>query len=127
MPDIIYYPAIFQPEEEGYSVSVPDLPGCVTQGESLNEAVEMTREAIGLMLEGEQELPTPSDPAALSCEQGAFLLVIPFDRAAYRRRSERAVKKTLSIPAWLDEEAKAAHLNLSGVLQEALREKLQIE
>ena len=127
MKNIRYYPAIFHPEEVGYSVSVPDIAGCCTQGDTLDEAVEMAQDAIGLMLEDCAEFPTPSDPARLLPEAGDFVVVVPFDALAFKRqRDNRAVKKTLSIPSWLNEEAEAAHINFSGVLQEALKKKLNI-
>ena len=127
MKNIRYYPAIFHPEEVGYSVSVPDIAGCCTQGDTLDEAVEMAQDAIGLMLEDCAGFPTPSDPARLHPEAGDFVVVVPFDALAFKRqRDNRAVKKTLSIPSWLNEEAEAAHINFSGVLQEALKKKLNI-
>lgn len=124
----IYYPAIFHPEEVGYSVSVPDLAGCFTQGDTLEEAVEMTQEAIGLMLEDLQSCPQPSDLASLHTEEKDFIVVVPFNQLAYKRKNDnRAVKKTLSLPSWLNDAAEAAHLNFSGVLQEALKAKLNIQ
>ena len=87
----------------------------------------MAQDAIGLMLEDCAEFPTPSDPARLHPETGDFVVVVPFDALAFKRqRDNRAVKKTLSIPSWLNEEAEAAHINFSGVLQEALKKKLNI-
>ena len=127
MKNIRYYPAIFHPEEVGYLVVVPDIEGCCTQGDTLDEAVEMTQDAIGLMLEGCADLPAASDPARLQPESEDFVVVVPFDALAFRRqRNNRAVKKTLSIPSWLNEEAEAAHINFSSVLQEALKKKLNI-
>ena len=127
MKNIRYYPALFHPEEVGYSVTVPDLEGCCTQGDTLDEAVEMAQDAIGLMLEDCAELPAASDPAQLTVEAGDFVVVIPFDALAYkRRRGRRSVKKTLSIPSWLTEDAEAAHNTYSHVQQEALKEKLNI-
>ena len=127
MKNIRYYPAVFHPEAVGYSVSFPDIEGCFTQGDTLEEAVEMAQDAVGLMLEDCAEVPVPSDPARLRLEQGDFVVAIPFDALAFkRRRDNRAVKKTLSIPSWLNEEAEAAHINFSGVLQEALKRKLNI-
>ena len=124
----VYYPAIFHPEDVGgYSVSVPDIEGCFTQGDTMDEAVEMAQDAIGLMLEDCAEIPQASTPAQLHLEAGDFVVVIPFDALAYKRRHDnRSVKKTLSIPSWLNEEAEAAHLNFSGILQEALKAKLKI-
>ena len=124
----VYYPAIFHPEDVGgYSVSVPDIEGCFTQGDTMDEALEMAQVAIGLMLEDCAEIPKASTPAQLHLEAGDFVVVIPFDALAYKRRHDnRSVKKTLSIPSWLNEEAEAAHLNFSGILQEALKAKLKI-
>lgn len=123
----IYYPAVFHPEESGYSVRVPDLDGCFTQGETLDEAVEMTQEAIGLMLEDVADIPTPSNPASVSVQADEFIVVIPFDRAAYLRRHDtRAVKKTLTIPSWLNAAAEEQHINFSSVLQTALKGQLHI-
>lgn len=123
----IYYPAVFHSEESGYSVRVPDLDGCFTQGETLDEAVEMVQEAIGLMLEDAADIPAPSNPAAVSVQAGEFIVVIPFDRAAYLRRHDtRAVKKTLTIPSWLNAAAEEQHINFSSVLQTALKGHLHI-
>jgi len=121
-----YYPAVFHPEDVGYSVSVPDIAGCCTQGDTMDEAVEMVKDAIGLMLEDMNEYPTASKPSALPLEGEDFVVMIPFNATEYVRKNNRAVKKTLSLPAWLNEAAEAAHINFSGVLQEALKAKLDI-
>ena len=122
----IYYPAVFHPEEVGYSVFIPDIEGCSTQGDTMDEAVEMAKDAIGLMLDGAGEHPQASSPSALPLADGEFVVMIPFNPSEYARKNNRAVKKTLSLPAWLNEAAEAAHLNFSGVLQEALRAKLNM-
>ena len=121
-----YYPAVFHPEDVGYSVFVPDIEGCCTQGDTMDEAVEMAKDAIGLMLEDLSEYPTATTPSALSLEGDDFVVLIPFNAAEYTRKNNRSVKKTLSLTAWLNEAAEAAHLNFSGVLQEALKSKLGI-
>lgn len=124
----MYYPAIFHPEETGFSVSVPDLEGCFTQGDTMDEAVEMAQDAIGLMLEGVSEYPRASVPSVFTLEGNDFIVIIPFDRMEYNRKhNSRSVKKTLSLPAWLNEAAEAAHINFSGVLQEALEAKLNTQ
>ena len=122
-----YYPAIFHPEETGYSVSVPDLDGCFTQGDTMDEAVQMAVDAIGLMLDGAHEVPSASTPSAIKTQGEDFIVVIPFDRAAYLRRHDtRAVKKTLTIPSWLNAQAEEQHINFSSVLQSALKQQLHI-
>ena len=123
----IFYPAIFHPEEVGYSVSVPDIEGCYTQGDTMDEALEMVQDAIGLMLEDYKELPAASVPTRLRTEANDFVVVVPFDQLAYKRRNDtRAVKKTLSLPSWLNEAAESAHINFSSVLQAALKQQLHI-
>ena len=88
------------------------------------QAYEMAVDALGLALTSreteKQPLPTSSDPTALIPEPDSFLAVIEFDMLAYKKRTgSRAVKKTLSIPEWLNEAAMAVDLNFSQVLQEA--------
>ena len=121
----VFYPVIFHPEDTGYSVSVPDVEGCYTQGETMSEAVSMAQDAIGLMLEDCKVYPKPSNPADIELQPGDFVVMVQFDAAAYKRQ-QRPVKKTLSIPAWLNEAAEDAHINFSGVLQEALKAKLNL-
>lgn len=121
----IFYPAVFHPEEVGYSVSVPDLDGCFTQGDDMNEAVAMAQEAMGLMLEDYKVYPKPSSPKNVQTEPGDFVVMIQFDEESYKKQF-KPVKKTLSIPAWLNDAAEEAHVNFSGVLQEALKAKLNI-
>ena len=94
------------------------------------QAYEMAIEALGLALtcreKEQQPIPSSSDPTAISPEPDSFLAVIEFDMLAYKKRTNsRAVKKTLSIPEWLNEAAMAMDLNFSQVLQEALLAKIQ--
>lgn len=95
------------------------------------QAYEMAVNALGLALtsrEAEKEaIPMPSDPTDISIGKDSFLVVIEFDLLAYKKKTNRrAVKKTLSIPEWLNEEATAIGVNFSQVLQEALIQKLQM-
>lgn len=123
----IYYPAVFHPEEIGYSVTVPDIPGCFTQGDSLEEAVEMASDAIGLCLE-EGEAPKASLPNDVSCESGEFVVLIEFDQISYfKKHDTKAVKKTLTIPSWLNSLAEEQHINFSSLLQAALKERLNVD
>ena len=127
----LFYPAVFHKAEEGgFWVSFPDIPECLTQGDDMTEAYEMAVEALELWMEdfeeNKEELPKASDPEKIQVEDG-FLVVVEFDMAEYRRRhNSRAVKKTLTIPEWLNEAAGRAGLNFSQVLQEALIQKLDL-
>ena len=127
----LFYPALFHKAEEGgFWVSFPDIPECLTQGDDMAQAYEMAVEALGLALECREvehkPLPSSSDPTSIKLEPDSFLMVVEFDMLAYKKRnSSRAVKKTLSIPEWLNEAAIAKDLNFSQILQEALIAKIQ--
>ncbi len=125
------YPAIFAKEECGYSVSFPDLEGCVTSGETLENAMAMAEDALCLMLYDMEEdgIPTPaaSDIRSLRCNEDEFVSLIACDTLEYRRYyNNKAVKKTLSIPAWLNTMAEREDINFSAVLQKALKEELNL-
>ncbi len=128
----LFYPALFHKAEEGgFWISFPDIPECLTQGDTMTQAYEMAVEALGLALTDyeQKKIPFPeaSDPTTISPEANAFLVVIEFDMLAYKKRTNsRAVKKTLSIPEWLNEAAIAKGINFSQVLQEALLAKVQL-
>lgn len=127
----LFYPALFHKAEEGgFWISFPDIPECLTQGDDMTHAYEMAVDALGLALtcreKEQQPFPASSDPTAISLEPDSFLVVIEFDMLAYKKRTNsRAVKKTLSIPEWLNEAAIAMDLNFSQILQEALLSKIQ--
>ncbi len=123
------YPAIFEPENGKYYVSVPDLSGCNTVGDDLQDAIEMARDAISMWLciaeDKKENIPVPSEN--LKCEKG-FVSFVDADTTLYRKMTEnRAVKKTLTIPSWLNAQAELAGVNFSQILQEALTEKLHIK
>ena len=126
----IFYPAIFHKAEEGgFWITFPDIPECMTQGDDMQQAYEMAVDALGLAITSRQEekidLPTPSLPYDLTVNMDEFCVVIEFDLLAYKKRTNsKAVKKTLSIPEWLNEEAMALGINFSQVLQEALMQKV---
>lgn len=127
----LFYPAIFTPEDDGgYSVAFPDMDGCFTQGETIEEAYEMAFDALGLeieFLESEKRtIPSPSAPNAIKLNKNEFVAIIEFDMLEYKKKhNSKAVKKTLTIPQWLNEEAMAKNINFSQVLQEALLIKCQ--
>ena len=129
MKKIYFYPAIFQVEADGYSVFVPDIPGCMTQGDTMEEALAMVQEAIGLMLEdvAPADYPAASLPQDLVLEKDQFALMVPFDKLAYDKRyNAKAVKKTLSVPKWLDTLATEHNVNFSNILQNALMRELGV-
>ena len=128
----LFYPALFhQAEEGGFWVSFPDFPECLTEGDNMEDAYEMAFDALGLTisdkLQNNELLPVPSSFENIAVNPGSFLVVVEFDKLAYNRKhNSKAVKKTLSIPEWLNEEAIALGVNFSQVLQDALKEKLNV-
>ncbi len=127
----LFYPAVFhEAEEGGYWVTFPDFPECMTQGESLEEAYEMACDALGLCISDMKKegitLPSASKPGEIELTDNATIVIIEFDMLTYlKRHNGKAVKKTLSIPEWLNEEALARNINFSQVLQEALIERIR--
>lgn len=125
----LFYPAVFHKSEEGgFWVEFPDIPECLTQGEDMEEAYEMAANALGLAITSRKdektEIPIASQPQEIDVGDG-FLMVVEFDMLEYRKKhNSKAIKKTLSIPAWLNEEAIKNGINFSQVLQEALLVKL---
>ena len=126
------YPAIFTPEgEEGYSVRFPDLEGCYTCGGSMTEALMMGEDVLAFTLyDYEREgrtLPMPSPLSSIPLKEGEFVNYIACDTIEYRKRqNKKIVKKTLTIPEWLNEVAIEKNLNFSQTLQEALIAKIEI-
>ena len=131
MDNKIFYPAIFHKAEEGgFWVTFPDIPEAITEGDNMQEAYEMAVDCLGLALsvkrDENESFPLPSSPEVIQVNNDEFLVIVEFDFAAFMKRvNSKAVKKTLSIPGWLNEEATAKGINFSQVLQEALMNKLQ--
>ena len=125
------YPAVFTAEEDGqYSINFPDLEGCYTCGESIEDGIEMAEDALALVMYGYEkdgkEIPEPSKPADIPLAKGEFVNFIACDTLEYQKKfNGKSVKKTLSIPGWLDEKASSMGINFSQVLQEALLKKIQ--
>ena len=128
----LIYPAVFHPEEVGgYSVDFPDLLGCVTEGDTLEEAIRMAEDALGIYLyslkEDGEESPKASDPADIKVSGRDFISLITYDEVAYLKRTDNhSIKKTLTIPAWMDTLARENNLNFSNVLQNAIRRELNL-
>lgn len=124
------YPAIFSPEDEGgYSIRFADIEGCYTQGESIADGIEMAEDVLALTLynmeESGAEIPRASMPSEVRYSEDEFVTMICCDTLEYRKMYDsRAIKKTLTIPAWLNTAAEKANVNYSQVLQEALIERL---
>ena len=124
------YPVIFTKLSDGYAAHAPDFP-LDTQGGDLTEAIEMARDAIGIMgidMEDDKKpLPKPSAPERVKHEAGEFVSMVDIDFTEYRRANERrTVRRNVSLPSWLNTEAEKAGINVSAILQTALKQELQI-
>ena len=124
------YPVILLPTESGYVVSVPDL-NIDTQGNDIAEAIFMARDAIGLwgICQQDKNNPIP-EPSTIEPphEANEFVSWVDIDFDAYRRKHDNhAVRRNITLPAWLDEAVKEANINVSGFIQAALKKHLNIE
>lgn len=123
---LFVYPAIFHKENDSYWVEFPDLEGCHTYGSSIAETMEFAQEALAAylltLLEQNKAIASPSDISDFHADDG-FCSLVSCDINQYR--DDKAVKKTLTIPSWLNERAIAMGVNFSQVLQDALLSKIQ--
>ena len=127
----LVYPACFYKEDSGYSVDIPDLLGCCTQGETLEDAIQMAEDAaLGWLLtalEENEKIPKPTEIKDIELEyENGFVSLLLLDISAYSEKygSRKSVKKTLTIPAWLNKRAERMEINFSKTLQEALIKKI---
>lgn len=126
------YPAVFTAEENGaYSINFPDLEGCYTCGDDLADGIVMAEDVLALTLYNYEKegraIPVPSDPAAISLEANEFVNYIAANTLYYQKKfNNKSVKKTLTIPEWLNELATEENVNFSQTLQEALISKLRV-
>ncbi|MCL2215366.1 MAG: type II toxin-antitoxin system HicB family antitoxin [Treponema sp.] len=119
------YPAVFYEGDGGYAVEVPDLPGCTSGGDSLAEAILMGTDAASgwvlTELEDGKPVPKASPIEAIRPEAGGFVSILVLDMDAYAEKyGNKAVRKNLTIPAWLNTFAEERHINFSQVLQDSL-------
>lgn len=126
----LVYPAIFtyDKKDKCYLVDFIDF-NCSTFGETIQDAFFMAEEAMGLYFEDEKEYPKPTDNfKEIALKQNQFISLVGVDMVEYyKRHSNKAVKKTLTIPEWLNGLAENNNINFSQVLQEALKDKLIID
>ena len=124
---LFVYPAIFYKEDDAYWVEFPDLEGCQTYGGTLNETMACAQEALAgyllTLLEENREISTPSEISKISHNDCSFVTLVTCDIDQYQ--DTKAIKKTLTIPAWLNKRAVSMGINFSQVLKEALLTKIQ--
>ena len=126
----VAYPVIITKGEKYLIASVPDC-NIDTQGNDIIDAIAMARDAISIWCVAEQSagraLPKPSDITGIICEKGELVTLVDSDIEAYKRKlDDRTVRKNLTLPSWLNEEAEKAGVNFSQILQMSLKEHLGI-
>ena len=127
----LIYPAVFYPckEKEGYTVIVPDLPGCVSEGDNLADAILMgTDAASGWVLdelEDGKQLPVASSPADIDVDEGGIINLLVLDMDSYAEKyGEKAVRKNISIPSYMNTYVERNDISLSQLVQETIGIKM---
>lgn len=128
-PKYYTFPAFFYYDDDGISIEFPDLPGCLPCASTSEEAFHNAKEALGVHLFGMEKdgdpIPKPTPVQNLQPEAGAVVAMVEVFMPTVRNRiNNKVVKKTLTIPAWLNAEAEAANVNFSQVLQDGLKNYL---
>jgi len=129
--DRYIYPAIFDYADDGISVEFPDLPGCLTCGDTDEEALAMSKEAMALHLWGMEDdgdpVPEPTPAGKIILEPKQVVVLIETWMPPFRdAMAEKAVKKTLTIPKWLNDIGEERKVNFSHLLQDALKSYLGV-
>lgn len=133
LPNFYHFIAVFAYYDDGISITYPDLPGCVSFGQNEAEAMECAKTSLMLHLYGmeqdEEEIPQPRQLIALNKENPLkeneiFTMIEVFMPSFREKQAKKFVKKTLSIPYWLNAEAEHYNINFSQTLQNALISQL---
>lgn len=132
MKNTYVYPAIFHYADDGISISFPDLPGCFSAADNEEEALSMAQEALALHIYGMEQdgelIPAPSRANQIGLEDNEVVTLIKVWMPPFRDEMQnRSVKKTLTIPKWLDDLATERKVNFSRILQEGLMEHLGVD
>jgi predicted RNase H-like HicB family nuclease len=132
-PNYYKYPAVFSPDGDGWTVRFPDLDNCFTSADTVEEAIieaqAVLQDCMYFREEQKDEIPRPTPLEKITLEEGSFVQAVVAVMPPVRRAwSRKAVKKTLTIPAWMEEELrKREDVNVSLILQEALKKELKIK
>ncbi|HJF86108.1 MAG TPA: type II toxin-antitoxin system HicB family antitoxin [Companilactobacillus farciminis] len=125
--NILVYPVILHPEDQGYSVEIPDIDnGTWTQGDNMKDALLMAQDAIGIMLDDKTEYPEPTDLEDIEIKANDIKTVVYIDMEEYRRNNPKTVRKNVTVPEYLVVLGKKKNINFSAVLTEALKNKLEL-
>lgn len=132
MKDSYEFVAIFNYAEDGISISFPDLPGCLSCADTTKEAIKNAEEVLGLVLydmeEENEEIPEPTLLENVKCEKNERAVLINVWMPLVRNEiDEQSIKKTLTIPQWLNKIAEKENVNFSKLLQSALKDYLKVK
>lgn len=132
MKDSYEFVAIFNYAKDGISINFPDLPGCLSCAETTDEAIKNAEEALGLVLydmeQEKEEIPKPTPFEKVRCRSNEKAVIIRVWMPLVRNElDEQSVKKTLTIPQWLNQLAEKENVNFSKILQAALKEYLSVK
>lgn len=130
--DMRTYPAIFSKDENGIAVEFPDLPGCFTCGKSESEAVARAKEALeGFLFVSERDgdhVPAPTSFENIQLEKGEAIVLVTVRMDIVREEeAKRSITKSVTLPAWLNKIGMENNLNFSSLLQEAIKERLDVK
>lgn len=131
MKDTYAFPAIFDYADDGISIEFPDLPGCLSAADTTEEAIKNAKEVLGLFLwsmeKDEAPIPVPSPIHKLNINPNQIPFLVEVWMPVVRNEMDnKAIKKTLTIPQWLNILAEKNNINFSQTLQQALKEQLGI-
>lgn len=131
-PDRYIFPAIFVKDVEGmWDVRFPDLENCFTSADTLEEAIDQAKytleDCLYFMEKDKADIPVPSSVPLKQSDDAVTQLVVAYMPPVRRAWSQKAVKKTLTIPAWLAELAEEQKLNYSALLQQAIKQELHVQ
>lgn len=131
MKENYIFPVIFDYAKDGISIEFPDLSGCLSSADTTEEAIKNAKEVLGLFLWGLEKdndvIPEPSPIDKLNLERNQIPFLVEVWMPSIRNEMDyKAIKKTLTIPQWLNILAEKNNINFSQTLQQALKEQLGI-
>lgn len=130
--DKYIFPAVFeQGEKEGYCITFPDLPGCITEGKTLEEGIVMAKEVLELwiwsMEEDNESIPEATKPENIEIEKGSFIVPVLVNMVPVREEmNNKSVNKTVTLPYWMKKIAEENKINFSQILQRGIIEHLNL-
>ena len=129
----LIYPVVFQENNDSdghyFTVTSPNIPGMVTEGDTRADAAEEAIDAIATMIDGEP-YPKPQDPASWPLQRNESIVYVTVDMARWqlekaRNRNTKTVRRTITVPQYLNDLAKIRHVNVSRLTTEALEREFQ--